>query len=186
MIGELGKKRFRYNLTQDDHKVYALCWCNFALISVQTILLMFALGVFLAKQMQLSQHSLFTDCVWEKKSSESQKLGFVRLQDDLPTLLRNLWRMGHLHNGSICCQDFGSFAKILTTHETTKRSLHTEKLMIFVAIPCTFDISFNYSYLYASKRKSSWNAARVLHLQSKHFNLTLVVSVHSRNIGFIL
>ena len=101
------------------------------------LLLMFALGAFLA---QNKQNSLFTDCVWEKKCSESQKLGFVRLQNDLPTLLRNLWRMGHLHNGSICCQDFGSFAKILATHETAKRSLHTEKLVIFVGIACTFDI----------------------------------------------
>ena len=96
------------------------------------------------KKMQLSQHSLFTDCVWEKNCSESQKLGFIRLEDDLPTLLRNLWRMGRLHDGSICCQDFGSFAKILTTHETAKRSLHTEKLMIFVGIPCTCTLRNGY------------------------------------------
>ena len=63
---------------------------------------------------------------WKKKISESQKLGFFGLQDDLPTLLRHLWKIGHLHDGSICRQDFGSFAKILTTHENATRSLHTQ------------------------------------------------------------
>ena len=75
---------------------------------------------------KIAQTSRFTDCLWEKNCSESQKLGFFRFQDDLPTLLRNLRIMGHLHDGSICRQDFGSFAKISTTHETAMLSLHTE------------------------------------------------------------
>ena len=73
-----------------------------------------------------TRYSLIADCGLEKKFSESQKLGFFGLQDDLPTLLRHLWKIGHLHDGSICRQDFGSFAKILTTHETAKGSLHTQ------------------------------------------------------------
>ena len=125
------------------------------------LLLMFALGVFLAKKTQLSQHSLFTDCVWERNCSESQKLGFVSLQDDLPTLLRHFWRMGHLHGGSICCQDFGSFAKILATHETAKRSLQTQnERMILLELQCTF-MHFCYfliaGWMYASKRIICWN-----------------------------
>ena len=145
-----------------------MCVC---LVSVQLpahtwsnhLLLMFALGVFLAKN---QQNSLLTDLVLAKPCSESQKLGFFRLQDDLPTLLRNLWRMGHLHDGSICCQDFRSFAKILTTHETARRSLHTGKeRMILVRTQCTFDIKalfFGFGTRTTSKRNfvetdSCWN-----------------------------
>ena len=101
-------------------------------------LLMFALGVFFAKKKtELSQIHYSLIVFGKKNGSESQKLGFVRFQDNLPTLLRHLWRMGHLHDGSICCQDFGSFAKILTTHKTAKRSLHTENqrtILVGIAI----------------------------------------------------
>ena len=51
------------------------------------------------------------------------QLGFLHSLDEFPTLFRRLQGMGHLHDGSICRQDLGSFAKILTTHETAKRSL---------------------------------------------------------------
>ena len=78
------------------------------------------------KNFDKTRYSLIADCGLEKKCAESQKLGFFGLQDDLPTLLRHLWKIRHLHDGSICRQDFGSFAKILTTHENATRSLHTQ------------------------------------------------------------
>ena len=118
------------------------------------------LGVFLAKN---KQNSLLTGWVFAKLCSESQKLGFFRLQNHFPTLLRNLWRMGHLHNGSICCQDFGSFAKILTTHETAKFCLYTLRMtgLPFFWIQCTFDICqssiFWFRYTYYIKTQFCWN-----------------------------
>ena len=119
--------------------------------------------------------------VFGKNCSESQKLGFVRLQDDLPTLLRHFRRMGHLHDGSICCLDFGSFAKILTTHETAKRCLHTEnERTIFCWNPMQMSYFFSIVYMYASKRKSSWNMLYCTSIK------LLLVPVRSRNDGFML
>ena len=103
------------------------------------LLLTWRLGAFLWQVKTCSKlaiHWLQIVC-WTKLCSESQKLGFFRLQDDLPTLLRHLWKIGHLHDGSICRQDLGSFAKILTTHETAGCSLHAQN----VGIQCTFDKS---------------------------------------------